>query len=174
MCVQHQEQGRTNPWYEPEDFTLAWLEALPSSPQGGNVSCVPDEPVESRVVKVMTSRGFVQAEMVLSESNRTGRSKAARWSAAEPFLPPPTAGAQMKAARSWWGWLQLCQVLFQLQWLEPAPSNPHHPACAAPLHHTAIPPALPGVFWVREHITPKWSCPPPLLHSSSCPLLLHK
>lgn len=62
------------------------------------MSYVPDEPVESKAVEAMTSRGSVRAQMVLLESNRTGRSKAARWSAAEPFLPPRTTGAQMKAA----------------------------------------------------------------------------
>lgn len=106
--------------------------------------------------------------MVLLESNRTGRSKAARWSAAEPFLPPHNTGAQIKAAVSWWGWLAACQVLFQLQWLEPAPSNLSHPACAAPLHCTAVQPALPGFFWVRECITPKRGCPLP---PSQLPLL---
>lgn len=112
--------------------------------------------------------------MILLESNRTGKSKAARWSAAEPFLAPHNTGAQMKAAVSWWGWLEACQVLFQLQWLEPAPSNLSHPACAAPLHCMAVQPALPGIFWVRECITPKWGCPLPPLHSPSCPFLLRK
>lgn len=42
---------------------LAWLEALPSSPGGENVSYVPDEPVEKRAVKAMTFRMSVQAQM---------------------------------------------------------------------------------------------------------------
>lgn len=52
------------------------------------MSYVPDEAVESGAIEVMTSRASVRAQVVLLESSRTGRSQAARWPAAEPFLPP--------------------------------------------------------------------------------------
>jgi len=132
------------------------------------VSYVPDEPVESGVVEAMTSRGAVRAQMVLSESNRTGRSKAARWSAAEPLPISLCHWSPDESSRKPVGMAGSLSGVFQLLWLEPAHSNPCRPACAA------ISPALPGVFWVREHITPKQGCPPPPLHSPSCPFLLHK